>query len=156
MEYQLRAVVFDDVSACRELLVEVLENRGYRVVSHSDLSAHPLYTNPEATCSSSACPDILLTDNRMPYMTGLEFLNRQRQCNCPLSPSAKAIFSGSWTTEELQQSQQLGCQIFHKPYEFDLIEAWLDEQEALILARRAATGRTPITGKKHPEEEPVE
>ena len=71
------------------------------------------------------CYNVLLTDNQMPGMTGLEFLEQQRRCGCKIPDHRKAIISGTWTKENLDKAAQLGCQVFHKPYQYDQISHWL-------------------------------
>jgi CheY-like chemotaxis protein len=135
LQGKFRAVVIDDVDLCREILTEFLESRGYLVWSYSDVTSLSPYSGRKARClESTYCPDVLLIDNRMPYMNGLDFLKWQLDSECNLRPAAKAIFSGTWTEAELRKSERLGCRIFHKPYDFGAIEDWLDEQEMLILA----------------------
>ena len=145
MNYKFKALVYDDIDACRELLVELLENRGYLVQSYPDVSTHPLFSDITPHCQeSTACPDFLLIDNRMPYMTGLNFLERQKNCDSCLSQTRNAIFSGSWTVEELRKAEQLGCRVFHKPYSFEAVEDWLNEQEILIISSKGAAEPTVL------------
>lgn len=148
---KIRAIVIDDMTSCREFLVELLESRGYQVQSYPDLSAHPLCKAPESGCPTPlACPDVLLLDNRMPYMSGLEFLERQRRNGCRLDSKAKAIFSGSWSTEELQQAGQLGCRVFSKPFSVKIVEDWLEELETQLCFNRESTELDRICGWPHP------
>lgn len=145
MGYTFRALVYDDIDFCRELLVELLESRGYLVQSYPDVSAHPLFSDiaPHSQ-KTTACPDFLLIDNRMPYMTGLDFLERQIHSSNCFKQTRNAIFSGSWTAEELQKAEQLGCRVFHKPYTFEAVEGWLNEQEILILSSKVASKPTVL------------
>ncbi|MBN1957112.1 MAG: response regulator, partial [Desulfuromonadales bacterium] len=68
--------------------------------------------------------DMILTDNQMPGMTGLEFLDWIKQNNCPLPHHRKAIISGLWRDKELKTAQSLGCHIFHKPAPIETIHSW--------------------------------
>jgi CheY-like chemotaxis protein len=134
---QPRAIIIDDDAACRELLTILLKQRGYEVISLSDPTVCPLYEGPECTCPrDQACGDFLLTDNQMPGMTGLDFVKRQTKRGCKGIIGNKAILSGSWNHEELEQAEQLGCRVFDKPFNLGDIEGWLDEREKEIRPGR--------------------
>jgi len=128
-----RAIVIDDMEFCRDLLTEFLEARGYQVISFPDVTACPLFPSRNAECiKTAACADFLLTDNRMPHMQGLDFLELMIQGKCKINPCAKAIFSALWTQEELDRAKQLNCKAFSKPYDLDMLSNWLNEQEKQI------------------------
>lgn len=130
---QLRAIVIDDDEACRFLLTHLLEKRGYEVVSLPSPSACPLFKGFKCSCPEDAvCGDFLLTDNRMPGTTGLQFVARQEEGGCKGKMVNKAVISGSWSEEELCLAQKLGCMVFDKPYQTGRIEAWLDAAEKNI------------------------
>jgi len=69
-------------------------------------------------------------------MNGLDFLDLQQQGNCLLKIDCKVIISASWSAADLAKAEELGIKAFHKPYQFDQIGAWLDQQEKLIAADR--------------------
>jgi CheY-like chemotaxis protein len=140
MQLKFRAIVVDDMDFCRDLLADFLNERGYEVFSFPDVTACPLFPARNSSCpQQNACADFLLTDNRMPHMQGLDFLELQRQGKCPITTARKAIFSAHWTAEELSRAEQLECQIFHKPYDLLTLSSWLDQQEKLILPERTLT-----------------
>ena len=94
----LRAIVIDDDEACRSLLAQVLRQRGYEVICLPDPTACPLYENSACSCPEEAvCGDFLLTDNRMPGMSGLELIARQVQGGCKGNVGNKAVLSGTWS-----------------------------------------------------------
>ena len=130
---QLRSIVIDDDDACRELLALLLRRRGYEVISLPDPTACPLYEDAECSCpQEEVCGDFLLTDNRMPGMSGLELIARQIRGGCKGMVGNKAVLSGTWSQEELQKAQRLGCKVFYKPYRVEEIKVWLDAQEKFI------------------------
>lgn len=137
MQPKARAIIIDDDASCRALLEVLLKQRGYEVISLSDPTACPLYAGSQCSCPQDhACGDFLLTDNRMPRMTGIEFVERQSQRGCKGIVGNKAILSGTWAEDELAHAERLGCQVFDKPYNFREIMAWLDEREKQILPGR--------------------
>jgi len=132
-----RAIVIDDMSFCRDLLTDFLEERGYQVLSYPDVTSCPLFPARNAECDKAApCADFLLTDNRMPHMQGLDFLELLSLGKCKINSLCKAIFSAHWTQEELAQANNLGCEVFHKPYDLDKLSSWLEAQERKIPANR--------------------
>ncbi|ABA88590.1 response regulator [Syntrophotalea carbinolica DSM 2380] len=134
---KVRAIVFDDDDMCRTLIANFLQQRGYEVVCLPDPMAFPLYQSPKCTCSQDeVCCDFLLTDNRMPKMTGLELIDRQASGGCKKYVGNKAVLSGSLTEDERQKARRLGCKVFHKPYKLEEIAAWLDLQEMTISPDR--------------------
>lgn len=134
---KFRAIVIDDDQSCRSLLAMFLRQRGYEVICLPDPTACPLFEDEECTClQEEVCGDFLLSDNRMPGMTGLEFVDRQMRGGCKGSVANKAVLSGSWQSAELEEADRLGCQVFHKPYQIQEIIAWLDRRERFIPADR--------------------
>ena len=134
---KLRAIVFEDDEANLELITLVLERRGYEVISAADPTICPVYSNLEESCPhEDACGDFLMTDNRMPRMTGLDFVEAQSRRGCKGVVKNKAVISGSWCPEEQERAEELGCKIFKKPYSIKEVSEWLDEEEKKIPADR--------------------
>jgi CheY-like chemotaxis protein len=139
-----RAIVIDDDPSCRALLELLLKKKGYEVISLSRPCLCPLFGEVECSCSRDHfCGDFLLTDNRMPGMTGLEFVERQTGGACKGIFAHKAVLSGSWSQEELARAERLGCQVFDKPFKLREILAWLDEREKKIQAGRKLVSLNP-------------
>ncbi len=134
---QFRAIVFEDNPSCRDVLSLILRKRGYEVISFSEPLECPLYLDPECTGPQKhAFGDFLITDQRMPRMTGLEFLESQTKRGCQGCVSNKAIISATWTTEEIDKAENLGCKVFRKPFNIDELSQWLDEREKHIPKNR--------------------
>ena len=130
MQRKQRAIVVDDMIFCRDILTEFLEDRDYLVRSFADVTACPLFSAPMSKCPlHEACTDILLLDNQMPHMHGVDFLELQQRGNCHIPINNIAILSASWSREDLDRAFQLGCEIFHKPYSFTVLASWLTERE---------------------------
>jgi CheY-like chemotaxis protein len=137
MQPKARVIIIDDDPGCRALLELLLKQKGYEVISLSDPTACPLYAGPQCTCpQDQACGDFLLTDNRMPGMTGIEFVERQMQRGCKGIIGNKAVLSGTWSEQELAQAKLLGCRVFDKPFKLNDIVAWMNDREQRILPGR--------------------
>ncbi len=134
MAKKLKAVVVDDLDFCRELLTEVLQMRGYEVASYAQAEAVPFCSGEGGRCrTDAACADLLLTDNRMPGLTGLQMLEKQQARGCKLCQRHPALLSSCLTHEELSKANSLGCQVFEKPFDLGRLSAWLDACERSIL-----------------------
>lgn len=134
---KLRAIVVDDNEQVRSVISSIMELRGYEVLSSPEPLVCPVYLDGECPCPyDHACMDVLITDNKTPKMTGLDFIENQTRNGCKAIVRNKAVISGNWTEEELEQAKSLGCQIFNKPFRFKEINKWLDECEKRIDPNR--------------------
>lgn len=127
-----RALVIDDHAACRDILHHVLRGRGYEVVCFADPTFCEACSGTGGCTREMPCADLLLTDNRMPGISGLELLNFQKNRGCKIDRANKAILSGAWSSDELQHAESFGCRIFNKPYELKEVFDWLEMREKLL------------------------
>jgi len=135
---KLRAFVFEDNDALRDIISSILEGREYEVLSYSEPLLCPAYLDRECPCpAGSACGDIFITDNVMPNMTGLEFIENQMRHGCRAIAKNKAVISGAWTDAELERTKRLGCKTFEKPFKTRELLSWLDECEKRIDPNRS-------------------
>jgi CheY-like chemotaxis protein len=138
---RLKVVIFDDDKDVLDLLTALVTDRGHEALSYSEPTLCPLYLNLSCTCTSGeACGDILITDNHMPQMSGLEFIQEQSLRGCKGINRNKAILSGAWSPEELQLANSLGCKIFYKPFDIKEFIEWIEECEANISGERTMDG----------------
>ena len=124
-----KALVLDDDRLCRTILEEMLEEANYDVSAFSSPTEVIELWNSQRNQGRQHSFDLILTDNQMPGMTGLEFLTWIGQQNCPLPDHRKAVISGSWSSSELLAAQKLGCHVFHKPTQVDSLYAWACQEE---------------------------
>ena len=131
MAGKVKAVVIDDVAACREYLVEMLADRDYEVATFADARFFVDHCRADKECPvSEPCLDLLVTDNQMPDLNGLDMLVAQFGKGCKLLAKNCAIISGNWSQGDLQQAQSLGCKTFEKPFLGGLND-WLDRLEGV-------------------------
>jgi len=141
---RFRVFVIDDYPPCRDLLLHILGSRGYEVVCFPDTNFCQACNSPTFECSNiKPCCDFLLTDNKMPKVSGLDLLDFQNKGGCKIHPEKKAIISGSWSEHELDQAKSFGCKIFHKPYELSELFSWLNNQEKNVALGRILADRRP-------------
>lgn len=144
---KLRAVVFDAVESVRELLAVALRDRGYEVLSFAEPTNCPLYPDPDNQCSCTQeypCGDLLIIDQNMPGMTGLEFIERQEARGCKGVIQNKALLAQSLSPVELARARELGCQVFYKPFRFRDFSQWLDSREEQISSDRRLAETSPF------------
>ncbi len=124
----LRAIVLEDDDAIKDLVSNILKARGYEIYASTEPFLSPVYLCSECPCPVGfACTTIIITDNNMPNMTGLEFVEHQKRLGCKVQNTA--VMSGRWSNEEMEHAKKLGCQVFNKPFKIIEIEKWLDECE---------------------------
>lgn len=125
---KVRAIVLDDDNAIKNLISEILKNRGYEVYASSNPFLSPVYLDSKCTCPiKHTCTTIIITDNNMPNMTGLEFIEHQKKMGCKVQNTA--VISGKWTNEEIERAKSLGCRVFNKPFKIEKIKKWLADCE---------------------------
>jgi CheY-like chemotaxis protein len=130
-----RALVLDDDDVIRSLLSTILVKRGYDVRSFSFPGSCPLFNNHECICTAEeACADIILSDVRMPQVSGMEFIERLFENGCKVKHMA--FISGSWSDREYAQAEIMGCKTFNKPFSVSELEKWLDACEKDIAPDR--------------------
>ena len=130
-----RILIFEDNDILRATLKYVLDERGYEVFTFSDPGFCQLYDSINHKCPvDHACADIILSDVNMPTKTGLELIKQQQQKRCKVKHLA--LMSGDWTDSSLKEALELGCHIFHKPFNVKKLFQWLDECSEKINSKR--------------------
>jgi DNA-binding NtrC family response regulator len=140
---KIRAFVFDDEAGVRHVLERILKLRGYEVFTFED--PRPFCTScvaPGCTCGPAhTCAQILLSDVRMPGITGLDLVQKLEERGCHIRH--KALISGFWTNQTMEEAHQMGCKVFQKPVSFGEINAWLEACERAISGEELAVGGFP-------------
>lgn len=124
-----KRAVDDDDLIIRSALTRFLERRGYEVVAAPEPEICTIYANLPRCDNLAPCSDLLLTDNHMPRMTGVELLKAQTDRGCALSIRNKALLSGDLDEGSQEEVRALGCAFFEKPLDLDRLKEWLEECE---------------------------
>lgn len=122
----MNAVILDDDPEVRRLLEIALNLNGYKVASYNNPLSCPIYTDELCPCSRiQACPDLIISDFDMPFVNGIQFLEKlkQKKCKC----RSIAIISGSWMEQDLKKIVPAGVTVFSKPLHFQRFSEWLSE-----------------------------
>ena len=117
-----RILIVDDHQLAREVLKLYLEMQGY-LVEEAENGAEGL-----AVIDQGHTFDLVISDNQMPVMTGMEFIQRLAQRSY-LTTHPLILYSGNLTPELEQQARDLGVSsVLSKPYDFS---------ELLVFVRQA-------------------
>jgi len=128
-----RTLLLEDDSNSRHLLSLLLARRGHQVFGYDSPLRCPYLEKSICACyNDRPCFDFLISDNKMPGMTGLEFIVLQDQRGCRLDNRRKALLSGWLRDDEKRLAARLDCRVFEKPLNWIGFCQWLEEGEALI------------------------
>lgn len=123
-----KALLVEDDELFRLTMIAVLEDADFDVTACGDpvevISLWKRHKKLNQDCEF----DLILTDNKMPGMTGLEFIHQINQKVYPLSHRRKAIISGMWEEDELEIARLLGCKTFHKTDSLESICDWVRKE----------------------------
>ena len=123
---QENVLVVDDHPEIRDLMVKILERRGYRVSTASD--GHDALTQ-----FASARPDLVITDLSMPGLNGYQLCRLIRG----ISSVPVLIMSAQKGVEE--KAYEMGADAFvSKP--FDMEALWAEIDELLLDTCRLTNG----------------
>jgi len=123
---KLRICVFEDDPLVRRMLGTVLARWGHEVYDYPHPLAWPSAAEPECACTTEmACADAILSDVRMPGMSGFDFVTRQRGKGCKCRHYA--LMSGAWSQEQRAWARALGCRLLTKPFSLSDLNEWLHE-----------------------------
>ena len=129
----LRIVIFGNDAEAVDALNYILSSRGYEVLCYGEPDMCPGYTGCFSYCSQqNPCFDIMLVMNRMKRMTGLELIRQQTNAGCKVLTINKAVISGDFTSEDLQEAEKLGCRTLSKPLDINELFNWLEERAGRI------------------------
>ena len=131
----LRVLIFEDNDILRSMLKNLLEDHGCEVFTFSDPGLCPVNDSVSHNCPlDDACADIIISDVNMPTQTGLELMKDRKQKGC--KTKYRALMSGDWTDSNLKDAQELGCRVFHKPFNLKEMLQWLDKCHERIEPER--------------------
>ena len=117
---KMRILFFEDEDAIRRPLCTFLRAKGYEVLDFPSPLSCPLVTNQECTCPRDrACADLVITDMKMPGMTGLEMVRLMAEKGCHTSTKNKIVISSAITPEQAVEFRTLGCHYLPKPFELE-------------------------------------
>ena len=115
-----RILLFEDEPSIRRPLCTFLRARGYEVLDFPSPVTCTLVTEQKCVCSRErACADIVVTDMKMPGMTGLELIRMMEEKGCHASTKDKIVISSGITPEQAVEFRTLGCHYLPKPFQLE-------------------------------------
>ena len=117
---KIRILLFEDEHAIRRPLCVFLRARGYEVLDFPSPMTCTLVSEKKCTCSRDrACTDLVITDMKMPGMTGLELIRMMAEKGCHASTQDKIVISSAITPEQAVEFRTLGCHYLPKPFQME-------------------------------------
>jgi len=122
-------MVLDDDTILVTLLERVLTLSGHDVQVFSDPTICPIYLDHGVQCSqNNSCADVIIADQLMPNITGIDFFKLQRKRGCKALDKNKVLITGFAMTPDLEIAvKELGCHYIRKPFRIGEILQWVDE-----------------------------
>jgi CheY-like chemotaxis protein len=121
-----RIIIIDDEPCIRDSIVIYLEHLGFEVVAAEDPTVCEALAHDHPCVQEHACGDIILVDQHMPNMTGIEFIERRIKRGCKGVLRQTALMSGNLSGRDIEKLDSLGCHYFEKPVALTTIKAWID------------------------------
>ena len=116
----------DDEPCIRDSIVMYLEDLGFEVVAAEDPTVCEALAHDHSCIQKQACGDIILVDQHILNMTGVEFIERRIKRGCKGVLTQTAIMSGNLSEHDRGKLDSLGCHYFEKPVALTTIKAWID------------------------------
>ena len=129
-DHMPRILIIDDEESLREILGVYSEMLGCEVELAADPSLCKSFHSDSQECTNEKpCADILVIDQNLPDLKGLDLIRQQTERGCKLPPQRKAVISASLSEDEFRQAKNLGCHVMQKPITFEIFESWLQKLE---------------------------
>lgn len=124
---QKKVLVIDDDVFCLDSMIEYLSDQDFTITSSLKPTCPMLEKNVTSCPMQNPCYNIVISDNQMPGMTGLEFFQLQSKSGCKVPPHHKALISGNISGKDQKTAEEMGYKVFHKPTPLILIDHWINE-----------------------------
>jgi CheY-like chemotaxis protein len=107
-----RVIIYDDDVIILNMLELFFTKKGYEVLKYSSPAVCPFNYLAESCKNLNPCADVIISDYKMPGMTGAELFQRQAERGCRVDNKAKAIISGYADEEILTMCEDSGFRFF--------------------------------------------
>jgi CheY-like chemotaxis protein len=125
-------IIYENDIATLNTLKSFFATRGYEVYAYNDPQVCPLHESLANSCEKNyLCADLVISEFKLPNMTGIELFQLQSKRGCRLENKMKAISSFYSDDELLKMCNDMGCKFFKKPFEVPALAGWVTECEKL-------------------------
>lgn len=129
-----RTIIIESDPSLRHLLTLIAQRRGHEVMAFADPGGCTLFAGPGETCTQkNPCCDILIIDYELPFLNGMEVVERQLRGGCWAKVENKACIDIG-DEKITARAKTLGCAVFAKPFSVQAIDAWLAACEMRVAA----------------------
>ncbi len=123
----MRALVIDDDVYCLNIASEYFKFKGFEVTALDRPSCQGFKRVDDGCEVMQPDYDIIVSDNRMPGMTGIDFFEFLDDVGCPIPVQRRALLTGDLTQEEFERASRRGVKVFNKPCSLGDLDLWLEE-----------------------------
>ena len=121
-----KVLVLDDDVQCLNLTEAYFQHKGFEVSAYLQATC-PMFEQGAAYCSlNEPIYDLVVVDNDMLNMKGIDFLECIQEKGCKTPNSRKAIISGGISTEDRNRAKDLGVKVFDKPCSLATLDNWIE------------------------------
>lgn len=132
---KLRVMIIDDEECIRESLYLHLTELGHEVLTFEKPLNCPAFNDHECNLKGP-CADIILVDQNMPGISGLEYLRQSTMHGCLVLPPNRILMTGDASPEIELEVNRIGCKLIQKPLRLEKLEELIDEARIFISANR--------------------
>ncbi len=132
---RLRILIIDDEECIRDSLSLHLAGQGHEVLTYPVPGRCPAF-NDHRCDLQGACADIVLVDQNMPGMSGLDYLRHLTRHGCRILPRNRILMTGDAAPELEKEVRKMGCQIVQKPLRLDQLDELVDQARIFLSTDR--------------------
>ena len=127
------------------LLEQIVQISGHTVQVYSDPTTCPIYKDHGFECTrKTPCADVIISDQKMPNISGLDFFKLQKKRGCKALSQNKALISASDIPNDLKNEMDaLGVHYIRKPFRIDTLLEWINE---CLVRVQSAPGQSEERG----------
>jgi DNA-binding response OmpR family regulator len=130
-----RAVIFDDDKFLRFYLWQFFDLRGYEVFTFPEPDLCPLHVVQGCPCcAGTCCADLIISDLGMMQKNGIDYIEALVKKGC--KQRHFALMSGNFSQTDLVRAAQMGCALFSKPLQMEVLKSWVEAVEESIVPQR--------------------
>ncbi len=122
-----RILIIDDEPARLNLLSEFFKDEGYPVLTASDPTVCKAIAQNDCCNMVEPCADIVISDQNMPNMKGIDFVEERINRGCKGAARQTAISSGDFSPDLENQIAKIGCMFFQKPTSLQNFLDWVEQ-----------------------------